>query len=334
MSSDLVWKRDASGVEHPSQAALLAFIREQCAAHEKSRIDEHLLTGCDSCTRLHTDLKQSSNALNHLKLMSHYLYYPELQSNQVWSHIQRGEPLTSVLTGKRKQKLQARSRLAGRQHAHRSGRTGLRVFRLSFPVAFGLLLIFTTVAIVLAYTIAGFVRLPIPLPWQPGNYIYQQQNQPGSIAGHQVTMTPGVTATVVPTMTPSASTTVETGPTLTPTDPAAKGPKVTICTPSAYFGPFIFICGSGFKTGDRISLILDLYGISTPVTVDTVSPADKHGKFFGWYAYSCMNPPLSIYARDDTLMPTTVVSNTLVHIPIVGCHGPGPTPTSTFTPGR
>ena len=328
MSSDLVWKRDASGVEHPSQAALLAFIREQCAAPEKSRINEHLLTGCDSCTRLHTELKQNSNALNHLKLMSHYLYYPELQSNQVWSHIQRGEPLTSALTGKRKHKFQAQSQLAGRQHAYGSGGTGLHVFRLSFPVAFGLLLIFTTVAIVLAYTIASFVRLPFSLPGQPSNHFYQQQNQPGSIAGHQVTMTPAVMATVVPTITPSS------GPTLTPTVPAAKDHTIDFCTPRGYIGQIIFICGSGFKVGDRISLILDLYGMSTPVMVDTVSPADKHGKFFGWYSYSCMNPPLSIYARDDTLMPATVVSNTLAHIPIVGCHGPGPEPTSTFTSGR
>jgi hypothetical protein len=333
MSSDPLWKRDASGVEHPPQAALLAFIREQCAEHEKSRINEHLLTGCASCNRLHTDLKQSSNALNHLNHMPHYLYYPELQSNQVWSHIQRGEPLTSALTGKRKQKFQVRSQLAGRQHAYRSGGTGLRVFRLSFPVAFGLLLIFTTVAIVLAYTIASFVRLPFPLPGQSGSRFYQQQNQP-IITGHQLTPTPVVTTTVVPAITPSASATVESGPTLTPTVPATKGLTIGFCSTHGYFGPFIVICGKGFKAGDEVSLALVLYGKSAPVIANTTFPVNEHGEFIGWYVYSCRNPPLSVYAKDITMMPAIVVSNTLTPIPVVGCHGPGPEPTSTFTPGR
>src|SRR5579872_915616 len=126
MSSDPLRKRDASGVEHPSREAILAFMREQCAAHEKNHINEHLLTGCIPCNRLYTDLKQSSTALNHLNSMSRYLYYPELQSNQVLLHIQRGVPLTSVWTGKRKRKFQVRSQLPGRQQGRGAG---LRVFR-------------------------------------------------------------------------------------------------------------------------------------------------------------------------------------------------------------
>ncbi|HEY6539558.1 MAG TPA: hypothetical protein VIZ18_01415 [Ktedonobacteraceae bacterium] len=174
MSSDPLWKRDASGVEHPSREALLAFIREQCAAHEKNRINEHLLTGCELCNRLHTELKQSSNALNYLNHMSRYLYYPELQSNQMLLHVQRGVPLSSVWTGKRKRKFQVRRQLTGRQQGRGAG---LRVFRFSFPVAFGLLLLFTTVAIVLAYTIANFAGVSLSLPGQSSNPIYSHQNQ-------------------------------------------------------------------------------------------------------------------------------------------------------------
>ena len=325
MSGDSVWKRDANGVEHPPREALLAFMREQCTEYEKHRINEHLLTGCVPCNRIQTESKQSSNPLNHLHSMSRYLYYPELESNQVLLHLRRGMPLTSVWTGKRKRKFQVRSQ-TGRQQGHR---TGLRVFRLSFPVAFGLLLLFTTVAIVLAYTIASFVQWQSKLPVQPSNRFYAQQGQP-TITGHQ----PTVTVTVVPTSTPSVGATAALSPTLTPTVTGVKGPAIDFCPPRGYYGPYIFICGYGFKPGDKVSLVLDLYGESTPVIADITTPVDKHGEFLGWYAYSCKNPPVALYARDDTLMSAAVISNTLTHILVVGCHGsrPTPTPTPTFTP--
>lgn len=326
MSSDPVWKRDANGIEHPSREALLAFMCEQCAEHEKYRINEHLLTGCVPCNRIYTESKQSSNALSHLNSMSRYLYYPELQSNRVLLHMQRGVPFTSVWTGKRKRKFQVRSRSAGRQQGHR---TGLRIFRLSFPVAFGLFLLFATVAIVLAYTIASLVQGQFKLPGQPGYRFYSQQGQP-AITGHQ----PTVTVTVVPTITPSVSATGVLSPTLTPTITAVKGPTIDFCSPRGYSGPVIFICGYGFKAGDKVSLVLNLYGESTPVIAGITTTVDKQGGFLGWYIYSCKNPPIALYARDDTLMPATVYSNTLTHILVVGCHGsrPAPAPTPTYTP--
>src|SRR5579863_2258371 len=192
MSSDLTWKRDANGVEHPTPEILLAFIREQCSEYEQNRVNEHLLAGCGPCNRLHAYLKQSSHPLNHLKYVSSYLYYPELRSNQILLHMQRGEPLTSVWTGKRKRKFQIQSRPGGgRQYADK---TGLRVFRLSFPVAFGLLLILTTVAIVLAYTIASFVKLPFLLPGQQSSNIYLTQG-PNTTGFKEHQQTPTITST-------------------------------------------------------------------------------------------------------------------------------------------
>src|SRR5690242_17675819 len=120
MSIDAVWKQDASGVEHPSREAILAFIREQCAEDEKNRINEHLLTDCVSCNRIHTGLRQDSNALKLLFDMSYGFSYPELQSNQVWLHMQRGVPLTSAWVGKRKRKFQVRRQLAGRPLGRRT----------------------------------------------------------------------------------------------------------------------------------------------------------------------------------------------------------------------
>lgn len=327
MSSNLLWQRGANGVEHPAQDILLAFVREQCTEQERNRIQEHLQAGCVPCNRLRTELKQSSHALSYLKHMSRYLYYPELQSNQVLLHVQRGKPLTSAWTGKRKRKFQVRSRLAGRQQGYGSG---LRVFRLSFPVAFGLLLIFTTVAVVLAYTIAGFIRLPLPLPWQPsGSFYTNLEPNTANVAPH-TTPTITVQLTVTPASSPSPGVTVTTSP--TPTVTVVNGPAIDFCSPHGYSGPYIFICGNGFNAGDKVSLVMDLYGKNPPAIVGSF-PVDKHGEFIGWYVSSCKNPPISVYARDDTLMPATVISNTLTHILVAGCHGPGPTPTATVTPG-
>ncbi|HKV57063.1 MAG TPA: hypothetical protein VJO32_02240, partial [Ktedonobacteraceae bacterium] len=66
MASDLLWKRDANGIEHPTHEILLAYIGEQCSEHEKSLIDEHLLAECVPCNRLHASLTQDSNVMKHL----------------------------------------------------------------------------------------------------------------------------------------------------------------------------------------------------------------------------------------------------------------------------
>ena len=324
MSCDPTWKRDANGVEHPTREILLAFICEQCSAHEKNRINEHLRSGCVPCNQLHADLTQSSNALNHLKCMSSYLYYPELQSKQVLFHMQRGESLTSVLTGKRKRKFQVQSQLAGRQQVPRqyAHKTGLRIFRLGFPVAFGLLLILTTVAIVLAYTIASFVKLPFPLPGQQPNTIYSSPgpNSTG-VVPHQMTSTIAVSVTI--TATPSVSATTSPTPTVT----VASGPAIGYCLPPGYEGSLIFICGYGFKAGDKISLVLDYYGSNAPVIWWNSYKVDKHGKFTGFlYFSSCKNLPSGVYAMDETLRSASVTSNILTTIPVAGCHGPIPTP--------
>lgn len=325
MSGSSLWKRDAKGAQHPVQELLLAYIREQCTEHEQNRVQEHLLAGCAPCNQHHTELKQSSHALNHLKYMSRYLYYPELQSNQVLPHMKRGEPLTSAWTGKRKRKFQVRSR---GQYDHKNQSTGLRVFRLSFPVAFGLLLIFTTVAVVLAYTIASFMRFPLPLPWQPSGSFY---HNPGP---YEANVAPHTTPTkiVIQTITPSSSPGVTVTGSPTSTETVVKGPLIDFCPPRGFSGPFIVICGYDFNAGDKVSLVLNLYGKNTPVIWGTF-PVDKHGEFAGWYVYSCKNPPVSLYARDDTLMPTSVVSNTLTHITVAGCHGPGSAPVPVGTPG-
>ena len=312
MSSDAVWKRDANGVEHPSREALLASIREQCTEREKNRINEHLLSGCVPCNRIHTGLKQDSNPLNHLYHMSRRLYYPELQSNQMLLHMRRGVSLTSTWTGKRKRKFQVRSQLAGR---HLKRETGLRVFRLSFPVAFGLLLLFTTVAIVLAYTIASLVQAPPRVPNQSSTQFYRQISQP-TITGHQ---TP--TATVTGTITPSPGLTVS--PTSAPT--IIKGAKLTVCGWSRYSGWMVPVCGRGFKGVSKVWLEIEDHGNNSFKPYGPYFVTSSGDFMIPVYLY-CKNSPVIIYAANKAQQPLTLP---LTYVSRAGCY----LPTPNVTPG-
>jgi hypothetical protein len=316
--SDSTWKRDAKSVDHPTPETLLAYIREQCSEHEKSSIDEHLLAGCAACNRLHAGLSQSSNALNQLEHMSRYLYYPELQSNQVLRHAQRGEPLTSAWTGKRKRKFQARSRPASRPQVtgRYARKAGLRY--MSIPAAFGIFLIVAVIAIALAYafvTISGRPSSNV----QPGNRFYN----PGPNTTGLVQQQPTPTNTVPVAITPTVSGTGATSP--TPTTTIIKGAGLDACPPAQYVGPAIFICGYGFKAGDKVWLEVDYYGSNS---LKTLGPFLVHndGEFKVSWIISCKNSPVTVYAADKMQQPLTVP---LTNISRDGCYWP----TLTATPG-
>ncbi len=309
--------------EHPTREALLAFICEQCSAHEKNRINEHLQSGCAPCNRLRADLTQSSNALNHLKYMSGCLSYPELQSNQVLFHMQRGESLTSALTGKRKRKFQIQGSPVRRPQAtgRYARKAGLRY--VSIPAAFAMLILFMILVVTLVYALANMGKL-LPFPINlPTNSLHSDPvpNNP-NLTQHQ--LTPTITVPVTITPTPSVSATEDTSP--TPTVTVVKGPAIDYCPPNGYKSSLILICGHGFKAGDKVSLVLDFYGSNAPVIWGSFQ-VNTHGEFIGWYFYSCKNPPIAIYARDKTLMPASIISNILTTNPVVGCNGSTPTPT-------
>ncbi len=308
MSSNPVWKKDASGVEHPTHELILAFIRGQCSEHEKSRISGHLHAGCVPCNGLHAGLTQESATLNQLKHISRYLYYPELQSNKILLHAQRGEALTSVWTGKRKRKFQVQSRQQiTRGYAHKGS---VRI--ISLPAAFALLLLFMTAVLVLAYTVVNS-RLHIPLPGQPTNSIHSDSGPNAtSIAEHL----PTPTNTVAVTMTPTVS--------ATPTTTIIKGAGLDACPPDQYVGPVIFICGYGFKAGDKVWLEVENYGSNS---LKTLGPYLIHqdGKFKAYWSVSCKNLPVTVYAADKMQQPLTVP---LMNISRYGCFWPTPTATS------
>ena len=326
MSSNPVWKKDASGVEHPTHELILAFIRGQCSEQEGNRISGHLHAGCVPCNRLHTGLTQESAALNQLKHMSRYLYYPELQPGRVLLHAQRGEPLTSVWTGKRKRKFQAQSRTGGRPQPARqyAQKATLRVF--SLPAAFAMLLLFMLVAFMLTY---AFVTMGKGyLNGQPTNHIYIGRGPytPG-VVPHKPTPTNTGSVTITPTSTESA--TEGPSPTPTATVVVVKGPTIETCPPPKYTGLYIFICGYNFKVGDQVSLVLKYYGDNSPVMRRSLM-VDKRGEFMdSWNIYSCRYLPIAIYAVDVTQESASRTSNILTPVRMASCGWLTP----TVTPG-
>jgi hypothetical protein len=323
MSRNPTWKQDTKGAEHPARETLLACIREQCPEQEKNRINDHLLSGCAPCNLLHNDLKQSSFELDCLKHISRHLYYPELQSNQVLDHIQRGEPLTSAWTGKRKRKFQARRNPVSRPQV--TGRyerkVGLRF--ISIPAAFAMLILLTAIIVTLVYALTSMGRGSIRINLPNSNLHNDAGQGDTSIKTHQ--SLPTATASVAVTITPTTNVRAEA--TLTPTATAVKGPTIDFCPPPGdNWNQYIFICGYNFNAGDNVSLVLDIYGRNEPV-VKGPYQVNEYGVFTGWYRYSCQNPPLAIYARDDSSSPATVVSNTLTNIPLPACSEPTPTAT-------
>lgn len=312
MSSDAVWKRDGSGVEHPSRAAILAFIRKQCAEDEKNRIDEHLLSGCDLCNQVYTGLKQDSNLLNQLFDMSHRLYYPELQLNQVFLHMQRGVPLTSVWTGKRKRTFQMRSQSAGRYVGRRAG---LLTFRFSVPFVVGVILLFTTFTIVLTYSFANIIELRSKMSSQVTTKSHSTSTQTPVIVSQ-----PTSTATV--TITPSPEPTVSPGPTLAPT--IIKGAKLALCPWSQNSGWAVFICAHGFKGVSKVWLLIEYHGSNARQSSSYI--VNGAGEFEAWVPMYCKGSPVTIVAVNKAQQPLTLP---WVYTSKAGCFWPTP----NVTPG-
>src|SRR5260370_33103579 len=282
MCSNAVWRKAPSGVEHAADELILDFIVGQCSEQETGRMSRHLYAGCVPCNRLHAGLTQESATLNQLKHISRYLYYPEMQPERVLLHAQRGEPLTSVWTGKRKRKFQVQSRPGVRLHATHQYAHKASVRFFSIPAAFGILLLFMVV-LALAYTFLNRTIAPL-FPWQQQNYLHPDIPSGLVVPTHQP---PAPTLMPTKTSTPTVSVTEGPSPTPTATVVVVKGPTIETCPPPKYTGPYIFICGYNFKVGDQVSLALKYYGDNSPVMRRSLI-VDKQGEFMdSWNIYSC-----------------------------------------------
>lgn len=316
MSSEPVWKRDAIVSEHPSREAIFAFIRKQCAEPEKNTINEHLLSGCVPCNRILTESKQSIHALNHLNYMSRYLYYPEVQSNQVLLHMRRGVPLTSMVTGKRKRKSQMRhSPVRKSQAARYTRKTDLRF--ISIPAAFAMFILCVLLVATVVYALASIGNLPLSNVLPINIFHIDRGPITTSIRTHQ--LPPRATVAVAKASSPGA--------TVSPTLPATiiMGANLELCKGSPNSGPIVFICGHGFTGVNKIWLEIAFYGSNS---LKTIGPFSITGsgelKMPVSFYLSCRNSPVTIYAGNKKQQPLTLP---LTNISRSDCSSPTPTAT-------
>src|SRR5579863_406225 len=292
MVSDSAWKKDASGIEHPAHSILLAFIREQCPEHEK-RIHAHLAL-CDQCGQTYAGLSQTSNTLNNLEQMPRYLRYPELEPELVLAHAQRGVPLRSAWTGRRKREMQGKQQEAKRVGARfiaSAPKPSLRM--VSLPASFGLLLLCIVGVLMVAYALVNIVKPPL----LPGDapVKYHVNNQPNSalLEGH----TPTPSAVVVSSM---------------------PGPVIALC--SSPGDTRLVICGSGFKPKDRVELVVTAPGNKRPILTQKLTINAQGGFKQSLNVSACKNLAITVVTGDVSHKPF-ISLKTLIISSMPGCIG-------------
>jgi hypothetical protein len=271
------WAIDANRKGHPVNHLLFAFIRGECPELEKP-IQAHLAV-CPQCSQVFVGLSQSSKALDQLK--SWYLSYPEINSEQILAHVKRGIPLRNKWTGLRRRE----ARWSGKRFFGAPQKGVLRL--VSLPVAIGIGLLFMTILIVLASTAA---------------HIVASQHLSGTISAHAF-RNPNLGGTGVEQHL------------LTP-PPAATGanattPQLVLCSPPKSM--HVAICGSGFKSKDRLELFEQSADASEyrRLTPDRPVEVNAKGEFkYSWDVNSCKNLPILIYAEDISNK-SVIDSNTL-----------------------
>lgn len=289
MVRDRLWKIDANGREHPIDSLLLAFIRGECPAYEK-HIQVHLIE-CEQCSLTFASLSQTSNMLSQLKYMSREYRNPQVKPEQVLAHARRGVPLRNAWTGRRRQSNQKRA---------------LRL--LNIPAAAGLVLIFI---VVLAYAsvTSHFSHL------MTSRNVHPPKSTGTGMTPQALSPTPSIQVTVSPTPSANATKTVTSN---------QSQPDIWICATSANSNRHLTLCGSGFKNGHRVMLVVIVHGNQQ----HTVQLHINEGGFqvsIARFISSCGNQQISMFVIDLTSTPH-VRSNVLTNHDIPGCSASTPTP--------
>jgi hypothetical protein len=177
-------------------------------------------------------------------------------------------------------------------------------------------LLFTTVAIVLAYSIANMVESHSRPP--------NQFTTTGHLPPDQATIEGHHTPTATVTITPSPEVAVSPGATSAPT--IIKGAKLTFCGWPQYSG---WICGHGFKGINRVWLAVESHG-SSSVKQYGPYPVDSAGNFMAFVGSYCnKGSSIVIVATNKAQQPLALPVS---YTPKSGCYLPDPNVTSGYHP--
>ncbi len=297
MASNTRWTEDKDGKQHPEDSVLFAYLRRQ-HLEDHVKINRHLdVEQCPRCRHRYDNLAQVSTTLDVLAQMPPHQHYPELSVARTYEYVQR--------TANNSHPLQSYLKRAGKRQRPR--KSAIRL--VSLPLAFGLMLLFTAVMLVLASHLSG-VR------WSPGPIRGETRPAHNGV----LELTPWLT-TPTPNLALTATAKAEVSPTLT----ASPVPYIKVCsTPTDVAHSRLVICGFNFEPGHKVSLIVTLPG-KVPNTLSAV-PVDKQGRFqVRWYVFNCKNLPTTIFAYE--VGNKKISSNVLANISFAGCSVPTPTPT-------
>lgn len=293
------WVRVKGGKEHPENSILLAYIRKQ-QLEDRLGIRRHI-DECSRCLHKCDEFQRDSIELGTLKRMQARLDYsdvpPALLVARIESKYAKYERRVRIHPGRDIKHVQ--------QEVSRSASLLKPKRRVSFVSVYALLAL-----IILAVLMVGGIVMALRVLHDEGGPLFSSSglipvSQPGltSLPQQQdtVTINPGSTGTQSPTTT----------------DPGQSKETISVCTTGQdWLASQLRICGSNFKPGDRIALLITMFGSDQPKQHHPVT-VDEHGEFQVMIRINNCDVPVTIQAHDVTNM--TVYSNTLQHIKFTGC---------------
>ena len=298
------WVRVEGGKEHPENSILLAYTRKQ-QLEDRLGIRRHI-DKCPRCLHKCSEFEYDSIELGTLKQIQAHLDYSDVPSALLIARIE-----SKYAKYERSLRAPARRRVG---HVQQEVARSARLLKPGRPVSFVSFHALLVLIILTAFLATGLVLALQGLHGEVGQLNPYPSlfpvNQPGSmlLPPQQATATinPGSTGAQSPTTTGSGQT----------------RESISVCTMNQDRAAFqLRVCGSNFKPGDKVALLVTMFGSNQPKQHHPVT-VDGHGEFQVTISINNCNIPMTIQARDVTNM--TVYSNTLQYIKFGGCRIPSP----------
>ncbi len=345
MSGQKRWSRDADGMEHPDDSNRLAYIRQQRLDPDwQEDIHQHIAR-CEVCQKRCKELRQTSALLEGV-LFREARNRPSLSTNtrkSEWDWVESPQSAQLAYQSRRQERqredlalgialltrlpfvLLAKAMPALAPHVRKllASERQPRNSALSVIPAIGLpsamFLVVLSIVIVFAYTMV--THNPLGANHQISTRTVRPQPTI-QIPSHPTEM-PTVVAT------PSGK-----GAVTTPTSTSTSGgqrPTISLCGSKIRGLNRLYICGSGFKAGDSVELLIGFNGSwfkwGRPLQVNGA------GDFQTFLiVYTCRNVPISIMVQD--VEHPSITSQVLTNISYGGQCGPGPSLTPSIGIGH
>lgn len=349
MSGQMQWSRDADGTEHPDDSILLAYIRQQRLDQDwQDEIHRHIAR-CERCQKRCKELRQTS-ALLEGALFREARNRPSLSTDantSGWDWIENPQSAQLAYQSRRRERqsedlmlgitllsrlpfvLLAKAMPALAPHMRKllASERRPRNSALSAIPAIGvpsaMFLVVLSVVIVFAYTMV--THNPLGANHQSSTPTVRPQPTI-QIPSHPTEMP---TAVATPSGKGAATT-----PTPTSTSTSTSGgqrPTISECGSKSGGQSRLYICGSGFKAGDSVELLIGFNGSwfkwGHPLQVNGTGDFQTFLNI-----YTCRNVPISIMVQD--VEHPSITSQVLTNVSYGGQCAPGPNLTPTIGIGH